>query len=61
MEDIFQGSSLYATSQLQFLHEDKETWMLLMAFGVLAGPPLAYLAGERTGLRDKDTHTKLYK
>lgn len=25
MDDIFRGSSLYATSQLQFLHEDKET------------------------------------
>lgn len=24
MDDIFRGSSLYATSQLQFLHEDKE-------------------------------------
>lgn len=24
LDDIFRGSSLYATSQLQFLHEDKE-------------------------------------
>lgn len=39
MDDIFQGSSLYATSQLQFLHEDKETWMLLLAFGVWQDPP----------------------
>lgn len=39
MDDIFQGSSLYATSQLQFLHEDKETWMLLWAFGVWQDPP----------------------
>lgn len=31
MDDIFQGSSLYATSQLKLLHEDKETQLL--AFG----------------------------
>lgn len=37
MDDIFQGSSLYATSQLQFLHEDKEMRVLLLLG--LAGPP----------------------
>lgn len=57
MDDISQGSSLYATSQLKLLHEDKETQLLLLAFGG-AGPPPAYLAEERTGLCDKDTHTE---
>lgn len=33
MDDISQGSSLYATSQLKLLHEDKETQLLLLAFG----------------------------
>lgn len=33
MDDISQGSSLYATSQLKLLHEDKETQLLLWAFG----------------------------
>lgn len=56
MDDISQGSSLYATSQLKLLHEDKET-QLLLAFGG-AGTPPAYLAEERTGLCDKDTHTE---
>lgn len=57
MDDNFQGSSLYATSQLQFLHEDKEMGVLWWAFGVWQDP-LAYLAGEKTGSCDKDTHTK---
>lgn len=57
MDDISQGSSLYATSQLKLLHEDKETQLLLLAFGG-AGTPPAYLAEERTGLCDKDTHTE---
>lgn len=55
MDDIFQGSSLYATSQLKLLHEDKERQLLLLAFGG-AGTPPAYLAEERTGLCDKDTY-----
>lgn len=55
MDDISQGSSLYATSQLKLLHEDKERQLLLLAFGG-AGTPPAYLAEERTGLCDKDTY-----
>lgn len=39
MDDIFQGSSLYATSQLKLLHEDKETQLLLRASGELVPPP----------------------
>lgn len=57
MDDISQGSSLYATSQLKLLHEDKETQLLLACGG--AGTPPAYLAEERTGLCDKDTHTEV--
>lgn len=57
MDDIFQGSSLYATSQLQFLHEDKEMGCCGWHSGFWQDP-LAYLAGEKTGLCDKDTHTK---
>lgn len=39
MDDISQGSSLYATSQLKLLHEDKETQLLLLAFGGAGTPP----------------------
>lgn len=57
MDDIFQGSSLYATSLLQVLHEDKNVAAVVGIRGNWQDPP-AYLAGERTGLCDKDTHTK---
>lgn len=37
MDDIFQGSSFYATSQLKFLHEGKEMVAVVGIRG-LAGP-----------------------
>lgn len=57
MDDIFQGSSIYAISLLQYLRGDKEKGVLWLAFGVWKDP-LAYLAVGKTGLCDKDTHTK---
>lgn len=46
MDDIFQGSSLYATAQMPFLHDDKETRLLLLAVGVWLDPPSLLFRGK---------------
>lgn len=48
MDDIFQGSSLYAISHLQFSSRRQRNLELRLAFGVWKDP-LAYLAGEKLG------------
>lgn len=58
MDDIFQGSSLYATSQLKLLHEDKERQLLLLAFGGAGrNPPQPTLLRKELGYVIK-THTE---
>lgn len=49
MDDIFQGSSLYATAQMPFLHDDKETRLLLLAVGVWLDPPSLPFRGKNWG------------
>lgn len=61
MDDIFQGSSLYATSLLQVLHEDKETRLLLLEFGGIGRTPQPILLGKELGYVIKTHIQKLYR
>lgn len=61
MDDIFQGSSLYATAQMPFLHDDKETRLLLLAVGVWLDPPSLPFRGKNWGYVIKTHIQRLYK
>lgn len=60
MDDNFQGSSLYATSQLQFLHEDKEMECCGWHSG-FGRTPLPTLLREKLGHVIKTHIQRLYR
>lgn len=60
MDDISLGSSLYATSQLQFLHEDKEMGCCGWHSG-FGRTPLPTLLGKELGYVIKTHIHRLYK